>query len=325
MAREAVMNKWSSMQERVETYLQVRRSVGYILRIEGQQLQRFACFADQRGHQGHITLDLAVAWAINSQKSHQIGRARRLEVVRPLARYCAVFEPETEIPPSHFFGPARRRLTPHIYSDREIEQLLEAADGLQPQQGLRPVTMHCLLALLAATGLRISEALRLSRNDVDLTQGLLQVRMTKFRKSRYVPLHPTACDALCGYAHFRDQRLPVVQNTAFFLLDNGHALQYRQVLHAFHRIREQLGWDADASGRRPRLYDLRHTFACKRLLAWYEDDVDVDRMVPLLSTYLGHARVSDTYWYLTGIPTLMAIVAARFESQSQRHSMGGAS
>jgi len=318
------MSKWSSMQERVETYLQVRRSVGYILRIEGEQLQRFACFADQRGHQGHITLDLAIAWAINSQKSHQITHARRLEVVRPLARYCAVFEPETEIPPSHFFGPAYRRLTPHIYSDREIEQLLEAADGLQPQQGLRPVTMRCLLTLLVATGLRISEALRLHREDVDLTQGLLQVRLTKFRKSRYVPLHPTACDALCDYARFRDQRLPVVQNTAFFLLDNGHALQYRQALHAFHRIRGQLGWDVDASGRRPRLYDLRHTFACKRLLAWYEEDVDVDRMMPLLSTYLGHAKVSDTYWYLTGIPALMAIVAARFESQSQRDSMGGA-
>jgi len=307
MAREAVMNKWSSMQERVEAYLQVHRSVGYILRIEGQQLQSFACFADQRGHQGHITLDLAVAWAINSQRNCQITRARRLEVVRPLARYCAVFEPKTEIPPSHFFGPARRRLTPYIYSDREIEQLLETTDSLLPRQGLRPVTMRCLLALLAATGLRISEALRLSRNDVDLTQGLLQVRMTKFRKSRYVPLHPTACDALCDYAHFRDQRLPVVQNTGFFLLDNGNALQYRQALHAFHRIRAQLGWDADVSGRRPRLYDLRHTFACKRLLSWYEDDVDVDRMMPLLSTYLGHARVSDTYWYLTGIPALMAL------------------
>ncbi len=319
------MNKWSSMQERVEAYLQVHRSVGYILRIEGQQLQSFACFADQRGHQGHITLDLAVAWAINSQRNCQITRARRLEVVRPLARYCAVFEPKTEIPPSHFFGPARRRLTPYIYSDREIEQLLETTDSLLPRQGLRPVTMRCLLALLAATGLRISEALRLSRNDVDLTQGLLQVRMTKFRKSRYVPLHPTTCDALCDYARFRDQRLPVVQNTAFFLLDNGHALQYRQALHAFHRIRVQLGWDVDASGRRPRLYDLRHTFVCKRLLAWYEEDVDVDRMMPLLSTYLGHAKVSDTYWYLTGIPALMAIVAARFESQSQRHSMGGAS
>jgi integrase len=312
------------MQERVKTYLQVRRSVGYILRIEGQQLHRFASFADQRGHQGHITLDLAVAWAIDSQKNHQITHARRLEVIRPLARYCAAFEPETEIPPSHFFGPAYRRVTPHIYSDEEIGKLLVAADGLQPRQGLRPVTMRCLFALLAATGLRISEALRLSRNDVDLTQGLLHVRMTKFRKSRYVPLHPTACDALSNYVRFRDQRLPVVQNTAFFLFDNGHALQYQHVLHAFHRIRGQLGWDADANGRRPRLYDLRHTFACKRLLAWYEEDVDVDLMMPLLSTYLGHAMVSNTYWYLTGIPALMAIVAARFESQSQQHSMGGA-
>ncbi len=319
------MSKWSSMQERVESYLRARRSVGYTLHIEGAQLQRFARFADHRGHRGHITVDLAVAWAIDSRKSHQLGRARRLEVVRSLARYCIIFEHETEIPPSHLLGPTHRRLTPHIYSDREIDQLLDMANGLRPKQGLRPVTMHCLLGLLAATGLRISEALRLSRNDVNLHQGLLQVRKTKFRKSRYVPLHPMVCDVVSNYADFRDQRLPVVQNSAFFLLDDGHTLRYRQVLYAFHQIRVQLGWDASSCGRKPRLYDLRHTFVCRRLLAWYEEGVDVDRMMPLLSTYLGHAKVSDTYWYITGIPALMTIVAARFEDQAQLNAMGGES
>lgn len=317
------MNKWSSMQQRVESYLKARRSVGYILHIEGAQLLRFARFADQRGHQGHISLDLAVAWAINSRKSHKLGRARRLEVVRSLARYCVMFEPETEIPPPHLLGPAHRRLTPHIYSNQEIAQLLDVANDLRPKQGLRPVTMHYLLGLLAATGLRISEALRLNRNDVDLQQEVLQVRKTKFRKSRYVPLHPITCDALSNYASFRDQRLPVVQNSSFFLLDNGCAFQYRQALYSFHQIREQLVWDTCPCGRNPRLYDLRHTFACRRLLAWYEEGVDIDQMMPLLSTYLGHAKVSDTYWYLTGVPELMAIVAARFEQQSQSNSMRG--
>ncbi len=315
------MNKWTSMQERVTSYLRARRSVGYSLNVEGAQLQRFACFADQRRHQGHITLNLAVAWANSSQKSHQIGRARRLEVVRSLARYCAIFEPETEIPPLHFLGPAHRRLTPHIYNDREIAQLLDMADGLRPKQGLRPATMQCLLGLLASTGLRISEALRLSRNDVDLHQGILLVRKTKFRKSRYVPMHPMVCDAILNYADFRDQRLPVVQNSSFFLLDDGSALRYRQALYAFQQIRAQLGWDACTIGRKPRLYDLRHTFVCRRLLAWYEEGADMDRMIPLLSTYLGHAKVSGTYWYLTGIPALMAIVAARFEHQSQQNLM----
>ena len=311
------MSKWSNMQERVESYLQARRSVGYVLHVEGKQLQRFARFADQRGHQGHITLDLAVAWAIDSKKSHQIGRARRLEVIRSLARYCVIFESETEIPPSHLLGPAHRRITPHIYTDREIAQLLDTANGLRPKQGLRPVTMHYLLGLLAVTGLRISEALRLNQKDIDLQQEMLLVRKTKFRKSRYVPLHPMACEALSNYVDTRNQHLPVVENSAFFLLDDGRAFQYRQALYAFQQICAQLDWNACLCGRKPRLYDLRHTFACRRLLAWYEDGINVDRMMPLLSTYLGHAKVSDTYWYLTGIPELMAIATARFEHQSQ--------
>jgi len=311
------MIKWSNMQERVDAYLQARRSLGYILHIEGAQLQRFANFARQRGHHGHITLDLAVAWATDSPKKYQIGRARRLEVVRSLTRYCVIFELETEIPPPRLLGQAHRRVTPHIYTDREIIQLLDMAQNLRPPKGLRPVTMKCLLGLLAATGLRISEALHLDRNDIDLHQKLLVVRNTKFRKSRYVPLHSMACNELSKYADFRNQHLPVVDNPSFFLVDDGKALQYRQVQYAFQQIRAQLGWNVCFSGRRPRLYDLRHTFACRRLLTWYKEGVDIDRMMPLLSTYLGHAKVSDTYWYLTGIPELMAIAAARFEHQSQ--------
>lgn len=119
------MRKWSSMQERVESYLQARRSVGYILRIEGAQLLRFARFADQHGHSRHITIDLAVAWANASPKSRQIGRARRLEVVRSLAKYCVTFEPETEIPPTYLLGVAHRRSTPHIYNDHQIALLLD--------------------------------------------------------------------------------------------------------------------------------------------------------------------------------------------------------
>lgn len=316
------MSKWSNMHERVESYLYTRRSVGYILRIEGEQLQQFASFADQRGHQGHITIELAVAWAINSQRGCQIGYARRLERVRTLAKYCVVFEPKTEVPPSHLFGPARRRLTPHIYSDQEILQLLETADGLPPKQRLRPVTMRYLLGLLAATGLRVSEALRLSRDDVDLSQGLLLVRQTKFRKTRYVPLHQTTCKALRDYSDFRDQRLPLVQDHAFFLLDDGCALDYWQTRYAFRCILSKLGWNDYTGSRRPRLYDLRHTFACRRLLTWYEEGADANQLIPLLATYLGHVKVTYTYWYLTGVPALMTVVAARFERQAQQNSMG---
>jgi integrase len=132
------------------------------------------------------------------------------------------------------------------------------------------------------------------------------------------------CDVVSDYAAFRDQRLPVVRNSFFFLLDNGQPFQYQQALYAFHCIRSQLGWDTCLSDFRPRLYDLRHTFVCKRLLAWYKEGGNIDQMLPLLSTYLGHAKVSDTYWYLTGIPELMAIAAERFEQQSYITPMRGA-
>ncbi len=228
-------------------------------------------------------------------------------------------------PPSHLLGYAHRRLAPHIYSDQEIASLLDMAKQLQPKQGLRPETMHCLLGLLVSTGLRISEALRLNRDDVDLHQEILLVRKSKFRKSRYVPVHQKVCEELANYATFRDQYLPVVQDPTFFLLDDGFAFHYRQAHYAFHSIRVRLGWEVCPSGRYPRLYDLRHTFVCRRLLAWYEEGVDVDRMMPVLSTYLGHVKVTDTYWYLTGIPALMEIVAARFEGKSQLNILRGES
>lgn len=306
------MNRWSTMQQRVADYLTTRRQLGFALRIEGEQLQRFARFADERSHRGAVTVELALAWACASNRSGPIGRARRLEVVRPLAKFCVLFEPETQVPPSHLLGPAHRRVPPHIYTDEELTQLLAAATELEPVQGLRPITMRCLLGLLAATGLRVSEALHLQQADVDLEQGLLCVRQTKFRKSRYVPLHPTVRQALAAYAHLRDQRLALPRESAFFLRDNGCALGHDHAMHAFQRIRARLGWD-QAPGRRPRLYDLRHTFACNRLISWYQEGMDVHWAMPLLATYLGHAKVTDTYWYLTAVPALMAIVSERFE------------
>jgi integrase len=306
------MNRWSTMQERVADYLNARRRLGFALRIEGEQLQRFARFADARPHRGAITVELALAWACASSRSGPIGRARRLEVVRSLAKFCVPFEPETQVPPPRLLGPAHRRLPPHIYTDEEVMQLMAAAGELEPVQGLRPATMRCLLGLLAATGLRVSEALHLEQADVDLQQGLLCVRRTKFRKSRYVPLHPSVRQALAAYARLRDQRLAPSRESAFFMRDDGHALRYGHAMHAFQQIRARLGWDR-APGRRPRLYDLRHTFACNRLLGWYREGVDVHWAMPLLTTYLGHAKVTDTYWYLTAVPALMAVVSERFE------------
>ena len=311
------MSRWPTMQARVEAYLDSRRRLGYELRIEGEQLQRFAHFADALSHHGVITIALALAWACASDRSGPIGRARRLQGVRALAKFCVPFEPETQVPPARLLGPSHRRLTPHIYTEGQLTQLLNAAGELAPAQGLRPATMGCLLGLLAATGLRVGEALHLQRTDVDLEQGLLCVRQTKFRKSRFVPLHHTTRDALAAYAEQRDQHLPLPRAPAFFLCDNGHAFNAEQARYAFQCLRARLGWDS-VPGRRPRLYDLRHTFACRRLLAWYQAGIDVNAAMPLLATYLGHTKVTDTYWYLTAIPALMAIVSERFDSQLEQ-------
>jgi integrase len=312
------MSGWGSMADRGAAYLEARRAMGYQLRIEGEQLQRFARFADRQDHHGPLTLDLAVDWASQSHTASGIGRARRLEVIRPMARYCALYEPETQIPPPNLLGPGHRRVAPHIYSEREVSDMLDTARNLRPEGGLRPATMRCLIGLLTATGLRISEALALNRDDVDLEHSLLRVRQTKFRKSRYAPVHPTARDALADYAHFRDRRVPLAQDTAFLLFDNGLAVNGAQARYAFSLIRSDLGWDKLMHGRRPRLYDLRHTFTCWRLQAWYQEGRDVNCLMPGLATYLGHAKVTDTYWYLTGTTELLAVAAERFEHLSQQ-------
>jgi integrase len=303
------MNRWNCMREQVEDYLCTRRRLGYQLKIAGDELLRFARFADRDGSHRILTIDLAVAWA--STSASKLNRARRLEIVRGLAKYCALFEPETQIPPAGLLGPAHRRVIPYIYSAQELSDLMHAATKLNKGKGLRPVTMQCLIGLLSATGLRISEALHINRADVDFKRNLLVVRETKYNKSRYVPLHPTTIEALKDYAQFRDRLIPVMpDSTAFFLFDNGQPLNYRQALYAFQSIRRQLVWQRK---RLPRIHDLRHTFACNRLLSWYEHGIEVNNAILMLSVYLGHSKVTDTYWYLTAIPSLMAIAAQRFE------------
>jgi integrase len=217
-------------------------------------------------------------------------------------------------------GTLHHRPVPHIYSDQEIKQMLTAAQQLSPAGGLRPLTMCCLIGLLAATGLRVGEALHLSDEDVDLNQAQLTVRATKFRKSRLVPLHPSACVALAEYRALRQEHLSQARATAFFLLDNAQAVSGQRARWAFARISTRLGWDQRPPGTRPRLYDLRHTFTCRRLLGWYSAGIEVQWALPHLATYLGHGKVSDTYWYLTATPQLLEVAAERFEQRVQTYA-----
>ncbi len=300
------------MVARVENYLMARRQMGFALDIAGSQLLAFARFADGTGYCGPVTLDLAVRWARSASRHTALTMARRIEVLRPFAKYRAQFESGTELLPSRYFGPAHRRLVPHIYSEQEIASLLRAAGQLTPIGGLRPQTYLTMFGLLAATGLRISEVLLLKVEDVDSRQQLLTVRQTKFRKSRLVPLDPTVVAALDRYAGVRAGRFGRAKLDAFFVSDHGKPIADRTIHHNFEQLRRELGWTARGGHPSPRIHDLRHTFICRTLLRSYQQNQRIDSVIDALSTYVGHAKVSDTYWYITAVPELMAAAAQRF-------------
>jgi len=297
----------------VEEYLTLRRGLGFDLESPRWLLLNFARYADRLEHQGLLTTDLAVQWALSSRSTDPTQAARRLSAVRQFARHRAVVDPANEVPPAGLLGCVPRRKQPHIYSDAEITALLCEARLLLPREGLCPRTYVAFFSLLISTGLLVSEASRLTIGDIDLVDGTLTVRAGKFRKSRLVPLHPTATLALTRYAAYREQCRSTPRSEFFFRTERAPALTLAAVEKTFGRLRKRLGWTARGRARRPRIHDLRHSFAVRRLLCWYEDGADVDCKILALATYLGHAKVSDTYWYLSAIPELMGITSQRFE------------
>jgi len=306
------MKSRQSIVEQVQEYLKFRRSCGYQLESPGKELMLFARYAALAGHKGPLTTELAVRWAKLPQDADPRYWANRYEIVRRFAEYRFLFDPATEIPPKGLLGPSKRRLSPHIYSDGEIAAFLQAASQLAPTDGLHPLTYVTMFGLLVSTGLRISEALNLSRQDADLRTGVLTIRETKFRKSRLVPVHPSTLQALRRYIKLRDSYHPGTRSKTFFLSEKGTPLNYRGVLYIFIKLSRKLGWrDRD---KKPRIHDFRHTFAVRRLLKWYEEGANLDQKMLALSTYLGHAQVTDTYWYLSAVPELLAIVSEKFEN-----------
>lgn len=315
------MNRNPTMQDAVQRYLQERRRLGFALKSPGTELMRFARFADARGHQGPLTIDLQLDWAREHvARTGPVTAARRLEIVRPFAAHYRQFEPTTEVPPPFILGHGHRRLAPHIYTDEEIAGLLEACARMLPQDGLRPWTYKTLFGLIAATGLRVSEALKLQIADLDLPGATLTVRETKFHKSRCLPLHASVVQALCDYLSVRQRLVGHADDTSVFITAAGSALSRSGVHHVFVRLRDQLGWRARGGHARPRIHDLRHTMVVRRVQRWHEDGVSIDHAMFWLCTYMGHAKVSDTYWYLTGTPELMELIGTRFE----RFVLGGA-
>ncbi len=302
----------------VDDYLRTRRALGYQLRIEETLLRSLARFAEARGHRGPLTAKLLEDWARTSRRPDPYTWSRRLSVARPFARYLRGSEPATEIPARWIFGPAHRRVPPRVLSPDEVTRFVQGAEHLPPENGLRPRTFATLFGLLACTGLRVSEALRLEAADVDLNRGVLQIRESKFRKSRLVPLHPSAVDALRRYAQQRDEKVPPGSSPGFFLLGPGVPVTYSRARTAMHSVRRQLGEQPGSTAARPNLRCLRHTFACRRLTTWYEQGLEVQDHIHALSTYLGHGKVTDTFWYLSGLPELLAVAGKRSRSLAAR-------
>jgi integrase len=309
------MTQALTMQARVAAYLAERRRLGFSLKIHGTMLYSFARFVDSSDHVGPLTSATVLDWVKGrARNATPLSWARRLEVLRPFAEHESRLDPATEFPATAIFGKAHRRLTPHVYTDREIVELLAAARRLQPALSIRPATYETMLGLIAATGLRVSEAINLQCGDVDIAGRCLTVRMTKFSKSRHVPFHSTVAAALERYLVVRAHNATRQPDAPFFVAASGRAPSKRQVHWTFQQLRREVGIVARGAYDEVRIHDLRHTFICRRMQRWQAEGADIDNAIAALSTYVGHAKVSDTYWYLTGIPDLMAVAGRRFEA-----------
>jgi integrase len=301
-----------TMLAKVRAYLKERRALGYQLRGQGYQLLSFARYADGQGHQGPLTCSVARSWACFPKAANRLYWAHRLAVVRTFARYLLSTEPGTEVPPRHLLGSTHRRRCPHLYSRAQLQSLLRRAGQLRGQ--LRPHTWQTLIGLLACSGLRISEALRLKPEDVDWEQGVLIVRESKYGKTRLVPLHPTAMKPLRVYAQRRQERFALAQN--FFVSERGSGLACNTAEQTFQQLRQGITF----TGHPPRLQDLRHTLASRVLQRAQANRKDAANRVLILSRFLGHSHVEDTYWYLSALPQLLAQAAQRFALKDNENS-----
>jgi integrase/recombinase XerD len=306
----------------VEDYLSQRRQLGYQLTIDGRQLLNFARYAEQRNAVLPLTISLARDWAGAAPSGSAIAVARRVSLLRPFTRYLNLIDSDTRILPSRLMGPTHRRLPPFIYSQKDISELMLACDSLFSRNGLRPHTMCTLVGLLAATGLRPGEAVRLKQQDVNLTKQQLIINDSKGWKRRIVPISGSSAVALDSYQSCRNQLVVSTLVDAFFITDTGKALDIRAADYAFSLLRKRVNLTLQNNDRAPRLYDLRHTFVCNRLLAWYETNEAVDSLMPLLAQYIGHKKVGDTYWYIQSVPALMNKAADRFEHHHELNNGG---
>jgi len=309
----------TTLAKAVHDYVALRRALGFKMVEVSHCLDDFVRFARQE-RASRVTVDLAVRWAKRPAAVQPARWATRLRVVRQFAEYLRTIDPSTEIPPRGLLPGQYRRKPPYLNADAEIQRLLQAAWTMRSPTGLRAWTYATLLGLLTVTGMRISEALGLDRRDVDLRDGVLAVRRTKCRKARLVPVHETTRVALFRYGRVRDRVHPRRKTEAFLVSEAGLRLTQCSAREIFVRLSRAIGIRTRLGrfGHGPRLHDLRHRLAVNTLVRWYRSGVDVERRLPVLSTYLGHTKVTDTYWYLQAMPELLRLALARGERAGDR-------
>jgi integrase len=305
----------SQLSVALDDYLRLRRSLGYKLVRAGQLLANFVAYAEAAGSD-HIRVDLALSWAVLTSNPDTRWRAQRLGILRRFARYLHAIDPAHEVPPTGLISSGRRRPAPFLYSKDQVVALMAAARGLRSP--LQAATVETIVGLLAVSGLRVGEVIRLNTGDVDFERGLLIVRSSKNGTSRTVPLHRSTIEALHSYTALRDRCFPLPRSDSFFVSTVGKRVRSGNLLEAFASVAARADLPAGTARQRPRLADLRHSFAVQTLLDWHEANLDVGARLPILSTYLGHLSPASTYWYLSASPQLLAAAAARLE-----HSIGG--
>ena len=298
----------SGLPQALSDYLQLRGSLGHELADAARLLPRFVGYLDDHDLPT-VTIQAALAWAQQDRTGtvSSVG-PRRMTAVRGFARYLTGIDPRTEVPPPGLMPYRQRWRQPFIYEPADIEAVMGHTQTMVSP--LRAATYNTLIGLLAASGLRIGEAIKLDRNDVDWTGSVLLIRESKFGKSRLVPLHPSVMAVLAGYAQLRDEAQSQPKVPSFFSSLTGNRLSYAVVSQTFRHLVDDAGVGVN-SPHPPRLHDLRHTFAIRTLIGWYRTQDNVAARIPSLSTYLGHREPASTYWYLSAAPELLALAAAR--------------
>lgn len=302
----------SALEQALADYLQLRHSLGHQLAEAQWLLPDFVAYLDTQGLRT-VTVQAALEWAQQSPSGRvtTVG-PRRMTAARGFARYLSGIDADTEVPPLGLMPRRQRWRPPFIYTPADVDMVRQLARQsiVSP---LRAATYDTLIGLLAVSGLRIGEAIKLDRSDLDWNEGVLLIRESKFGKSRLVPLHPSSMQALSDYAVLRDQLQPRPKELSFFVSLKRKRLLYAVVQDTFRQLINTAGIGVDVISP-PRLHDLRHSFAVRTLLSWYRAGDDVQAKMPSLSTYLGHREPAYTYWYLSAAPELLALAAARQDS-----------